>query len=92
MAQGFGSTKLLLSTRAASPAPTPAPLQATNKHGRRLNPRRRIPMHVMACFALRALPGHEGNLSQIATRIKAHPSFNKELDWSPRPGTKTYPR
>ena len=47
---------------------------------------------LQACFALRALPGHEGNLSQIATLIKGHPEFSKELDWSPRPGTKTYPR
>lgn len=70
----------------------PRMVQATNKHGRRLNPRRRIPMHVMACHALRALPGNEGNLSQIAAVIKAHPEFAKELDWSPRPGTKTYPR
>lgn len=72
--------------------PFNASLQASNKHGRRLNPRRRIPMHIMAYFALRALPGMEGNLSQIASLIKAHPQFGQELDWSPRPGTKTYPR
>lgn len=31
-------------------------------------------------------------LVQISDVIKEHPVFSKELDWSARPGTKTYPR
>lgn len=66
--------------------------KSTNKHGRRLNPRRGTPMHIMALCALRALPGQQGTLSQIASAIRQHPAHGLELDWSPRPGTKTYPR
>ena len=29
---------------------------------------------------------------QISEVIKQHPAFAKDLDWSARPGTKTYPR
>ena len=29
---------------------------------------------------------------QISDVIKDHPAFAKDLDWSARPGTKTYPR
>jgi hypothetical protein len=39
--------------------------KATNKHGRRLNKRGGTPMHVMAAYALRQLPGREGNLTQV---------------------------
>lgn len=39
--------------------------KATNKHGRRLNKRSGTPMHVMAAHALRALPGKEGNLTEV---------------------------
>ncbi|CAL8463714.1 g3248 [Coccomyxa elongata] len=66
--------------------------KATNKHGRRLNKRSGTPMHVMAAHALRTLPGKEGNLTEISDVIKQHPAFAKDLDWSARPGTKTYPR
>lgn len=41
--------------------------KATNKHGRRLNKRSGTPMHVMAAHALRSLPGHEGNLTEVRT-------------------------
>mmetsp|Transcript_30992 Transcript_30992/g.79562 ORF Transcript_30992/g.79562 Transcript_30992/m.79562 type:complete len:448 (+) Transcript_30992:262-1605(+) len=71
----------------------PAYHKSSNPHGRRLNPRKgSTPMHVMAAYALQRLPGNEGNLSQIGDLIKNNPHFSKELDWSPRPGTKTYPR
>ena len=43
--------------------------RSTNKHGRRLNPRRGIPMHAMAAFALRRLDDHEGNLNQMSEEI-----------------------
>lgn len=39
--------------------------KATNKHGRRLNKRSGTPMHVMAAFALKQLPGRAGNLTQV---------------------------
>jgi hypothetical protein len=39
--------------------------KATNKHGRRLNKRSGTPMHVMAAFALKQLPGKAGNLTQV---------------------------
>ncbi len=29
---------------------------------------------------------------QISDVIKEHPAFARHLDWSARPGTKTYPR
>jgi hypothetical protein len=32
--------------------------KATNKHGRRINPRKGVAMHVMAEWALRKLPGY----------------------------------
>jgi hypothetical protein len=63
-----------------------------NRHGRRLGPRGGTPMHVMAAHALARLPGREGNLTQISAVIQAVPAFAGDLDWSPRPGTKTYPR
>lgn len=31
-------------------------------------------------------------VGQISDVIKGHPAFAKDLDWSARPGTKTYPR
>uniref|UniRef100_A0A7S1X7U3 Myb-like domain-containing protein n=1 Tax=Tetraselmis chuii TaxID=63592 RepID=A0A7S1X7U3_9CHLO len=71
----------------------PAYHKSSNPHGRRINPRKgSTPMHVMASYALQRLPENEGNLSQIGDLIKSNPHFSKELDWSPRPGTKTYPR
>ena len=66
--------------------------RVANKHGRRLNPRKGIPMHVMATYALLLLPDREGNLSEMATKIEDNKFFCKHLDWTPRPGTKTYPR
>ena len=33
-----------------------------------------------------------GVCEQISDVIKEHPGFAKDLDWSARPGTKTYPR
>mmetsp|Transcript_7872 Transcript_7872/g.22487 ORF Transcript_7872/g.22487 Transcript_7872/m.22487 type:complete len:507 (+) Transcript_7872:651-2171(+) len=71
----------------------PAYHKSSNPHGRRLNPRKgSTPMHVMATYALQKLPNNEGNLSQIGELITNNDFFAKELDWSPRPGTKTYPR
>ena len=46
--------------------------KATNKHGRRLNKRGGTPMHVMAAFALKQLPGKAGNLTQVCASILAH--------------------
>lgn len=63
-----------------------------SKHGRRINPRKGIPMHVMATYALLRLPSHEGNLTEMAQQIEENDLFCKQLDWTPRPGTKTYPR
>lgn len=63
-----------------------------NKHGRRINPRKGIPMHVMATYALLRLSGHEGNLSDMSAKIEENLFFSRQLDWTPRPGTKTYPR
>jgi hypothetical protein len=64
-----------------------------NPHGRRLNPRKgSTPMHVMATYSLQQLPNNEGNLKQITDIITANERFAAELDWTPRPGTKTYPR
>ena len=63
-----------------------------SKHGRRINPRKGIPMHVMATYALQLLPNHEGNLTDMSTVIEENGLFCKQLDWTPRPGTKTYPR
>mmetsp|Transcript_4730 Transcript_4730/g.13119 ORF Transcript_4730/g.13119 Transcript_4730/m.13119 type:complete len:462 (-) Transcript_4730:256-1641(-) len=64
-----------------------------NPHGRRLNPRKgSTPMHVMATYSLQQLPDNEGNLTQITQLISTNERFAAELDWTPRPGTKTYPR
>jgi len=64
-----------------------------SRHGRRLNPRKgSISMHVMATYALRRLPGNEGTLNEIGHVIASNEDFSQKLDWSPRPGTKTYPR
>jgi len=79
-------------------APPPSPrrnasaMRSKGVHGRRINSRKGTPMHVMATYALLALPGREGNLSEMAAKIEAHPAFSTQLDWTPRPGTKTYPR
>ena len=43
--------------------------KATNKHGRRLNKRSGTPMHVMAAFALKQLPGRAGNLTQVCPPV-----------------------
>lgn len=37
-------------------------------------------------------PGNEGNIDAIAKVIEANPEFARQLDYSARPGTKTYPR
>eukprot|EP00884_Botryococcus_braunii_P004872 jgi/Botrbrau1/14386/Bobra.0014s0035.1 len=66
--------------------------RSTNKHGRRINSRKCRPMHVMAAYALQQLPNRQGNLNQIAGIIADTPEFKDDLDWSARPGTKTYPR
>jgi hypothetical protein len=68
------------------------PTTTPNKHGRRINPRKGIPMHIMATYALLRLPDHEGNLSDMSSKIEENAFFCKQLDWTPRPGTKTYPR
>uniref|UniRef100_A0A061R5K4 Myb-like domain-containing protein n=1 Tax=Tetraselmis sp. GSL018 TaxID=582737 RepID=A0A061R5K4_9CHLO len=71
----------------------PSYSRTANPHGRRLNPRKgTTPMHVMATYSLQQLPDNEGNLSQITELIAANERFASELDWTPRPGTKTYPR
>lgn len=71
----------------------PSYSKSANKHGRRLNPRKgSTPMHVMATYSLQQLPDNEGNLTQITELIAANERFAAELDWTPRPGTKTYPR
>ena len=41
---------------------------------------------------LRTYTGHEGNIDAIAKVIEASPEFARQLDYSARPGTKTYPR
>jgi len=64
----------------------------SSRHGRRVNPRKGIPMHVMATYALLRLPRHEGNLTEMAGVIETNELFCSQLDWTPRPGTKTYPR
>ena len=46
--------------------------KATNKHGRRLNKRSGTPMHVMAAFALKQLPGKAGNLTQVSQLLLVH--------------------
>ena len=51
-----------------------------------------IPMYIKAVYALLQLPENEGNLTQISDLVAAHPEFAKDLDWTPRPGAKTYPR
>ena len=67
--------------------------KSANPHGRRLNPRKgSTPMHVMATYSLQQLPDNEGNLTQITELISKNQRFSAELDWTPRPGTKTYPR
>eukprot|EP00191_Tetraselmis_sp_GSL018_P004931 CAMPEP_0177608432 /NCGR_PEP_ID=MMETSP0419_2-20121207/18470_1 /TAXON_ID=582737 /ORGANISM="Tetraselmis sp., Strain GSL018" /LENGTH=449 /DNA_ID=CAMNT_0019103125 /DNA_START=172 /DNA_END=1518 /DNA_ORIENTATION=- len=64
-----------------------------NIQGRRLNPRRgSTAMHIMACYALRRLPNNEGTLNEIGEIITLNHVFSSKLDWSPRPGTKNYPR
>ena len=62
------------------------------RHGCRLNPRDGTPMHVMVEYALQRLPGQEGNIDAIAKVIEANPEYARQLDYSARPGTKTYPR
>lgn len=49
-------------------------------------------MYIKAVYALLQLPNNEGNLTQISDLVAAHPEFAKDLDWTPRPGAKTYPR
>jgi len=67
--------------------------KANNPHGRRIHPRKgHTPMHVMATYSLQQLPKNEGNLTQITELITKTERFASELDWTPRPGTKTYPR
>lgn len=66
--------------------------KSSNRHGCRLNPRTGTPMHVMVEYALQRLPGNEGNIDAIAKIIEANPEFARQLDYSARPGTKTYPR
>lgn len=67
--------------------------KATNPHGRRIRPRKgHTPMHVMATYSLQKLPNNEGNLTEITDLITRTDRFAAELDWTPRPGTKTYPR
>ena len=52
----------------------PAYVKASNKHGKRINPRRgSIPTHIMAAYALCRLPGHEGNLREISQEIEVPP-------------------
>lgn len=63
-----------------------------SKHGRRINPRKGIPMHIMATYALFRLKDHEGNLSEMSAKIEECEFFRRQLDCTPRPGTKTYPR
>ena len=36
--------------------------------------------------------GHEGNIDDMARIIEEHEVYGKELDYTARPGTKTYPR
>ena len=49
----------------------PAYVKASNKHGKRINPRRgSIPTHIMAAYALCRLPRHEGNLREISQEIE----------------------
>ena len=49
----------------------PAYVKASNKHGKRINPRRgSIPTHLMAAYALGRLPNHEGNLREISKQIE----------------------
>ena len=49
----------------------PAYVKASNKHGKRINPRRgSIPTHIMAAYALCRLPGFEGNLREISQEIE----------------------
>jgi hypothetical protein len=79
--------------RAARPTSQPRlAVTSQGKHGRRINPRKGIPMHIMATYALLRLPEREGNLSDMASKIEENQFFSKQLDWTPRPGTKTYPR
>jgi hypothetical protein len=63
-----------------------------SKHGRRVNSRKGIPMHIMATYALFRLPNFEGNLSEMAAKIEECEFFRRQLDHTARPGTKTYPR
>ena len=70
----------------------PAYARATSAHGRRLGPRSGPPMAALAAAALATLPGRTGTLAQVAAAIQALPACAPLLDWSPRPGTKTYPR
>lgn len=51
-----------------------------------------IPMYIKAIYALLQLPDNEGNLTQISDLVAQHAEFAKDLDWTPRPGAKTYPR
>lgn len=76
----------------ARPTHARATAGVQGKHGRRINPRKGIPMHIMATYALLRLPDREGNLSDMALKIEENHFFSKQLDWTPRPGTKTYPR
>ena len=87
----------VVGSRRSSARPSPVddslrPTTTPNKHGRRINPRKGIPMHIMATYALLRLPDHEGNLSDMSAKIEENAFFCKQLDWTPRPGTKTYPR
>jgi hypothetical protein len=66
--------------------------QGVSKHGRRVNSRKGIPMHIMATYALFRLPNFEGNLSEMSAKIEECEFFRRQLDHTARPGTKTYPR
>ena len=84
--------KAMLAADGDSGRGKPSHPRTPNKHGRRLNPRKGIPMHIMATYALMRLSDHQGNLSDMAAKIQENKFFSDQLDWTPRPGTKTYPR
>eukprot|EP00891_Asterochloris_glomerata_P001907 jgi/Astpho2/1907/fgenesh1_pg.00038_%23_56_t len=85
---GASAERMWRSLRNAEAQQSPA-----GKHGCRRNSRKgKVAMHIMATYALGELAGNEGNLNQIAAVIEQHPEYSRELDFTPRPGTKTYPR
>ena len=52
----------------------------------------KVPMHVMATWALLQLPDHEGTFSDMCVKIEANALFRKQLDRSYKPSTKSFPR